>query len=83
MERELIQIPMRRRTADGVANGGNTEELTAELADRIRSSKETIARTETTKASNVRHAEMWRQSGVVTGKPAVGWPRWTVATRET
>ena len=76
---------LRDELADGVANGENIDQLADRvekvMGDRIRSSKETIARTETTKASTSGTLETWRQSGVVTGK------QWVAAldsrTRET
>lgn len=58
--------------AEGI-DGGETigqlaERVDAIMVDRIRSSKEAIARTEVTAASTIGTQESWRQSGVVTGK---------------
>lgn len=58
----------------GIANGESIAELAERVStvmeDRIRSSAETIARTETISAFNAGTAEAWQQSGVVSKK---GW----------
>lgn len=52
----------------GEGIGQLAERVDAIMVDRIRSSKETIARTEVTASSTIGTQESWRQSGVVTGK---------------
>lgn len=52
----------------GEGIGQLAERVEAVMVDRIKSSKETIARTEVTASSTVGTQESWRQSGVVTGK---------------
>lgn len=63
---------LRDSLTEGIANGESIDDLAkrvdAVMGDRIRSSREVIARTETTKASTSGTLESWRQSGVVTGK---------------
>jgi HK97 family phage portal protein len=63
--------------AEGVADGESIDQLAERIqrvmGDRIRSSKETIARTETTVAANAGTMASWKQSGVVTQK------RWLAA----
>lgn len=58
--------------AEGVSDGETIDQLAERIngimGDRIRSSKDTIARTETTTASTTGTLESWRQSGVVVGK---------------
>ena len=52
----------------GEGIGQLAERVDAIMIDRIRSSKETIARTEVTASSSLGTQESWRQSGVVKGK---------------
>lgn len=63
--------------AEGIADGESIDQLAERIerimGDRIRSAKETIARTETTRAANAGTQASWAQSGVVTGK------RWIAA----
>lgn len=58
--------------AEGIAAGESIDQIAARIieimGDRIRSSGETIARTETTTASTTGTLDAWRQSGVVVGK---------------
>lgn len=58
--------------AEGIANGEGigqlAERVDAIMVDRIKSSKEAIARTEVTASSTIGTQESWRQSGVVGGK---------------
>lgn len=63
---------LKRSLIDGIRDGEGIPELAdrvnTEMGDRIRSSRETIARTEVIGASNGGTLEAWRQSGVVRGK---------------
>lgn len=63
---------LRTSLAEGIDAGEGIGQLAERvdgiMADRIRSSKETIARTEVTASSSLGTQESWRQSGVVTGK---------------
>lgn len=52
----------------GEGIGQLAERVDAVMLDRIKSSKEAIARTEVTAASTIGTQESWRQSGVVAGK---------------
>lgn len=58
--------------AEGIAEGEGigqlSERVDAVMLDRIKSSKEAIARTEVTASSTIGTQESWRQSGVVAGK---------------
>lgn len=58
--------------ADGIAEGEGIGQLAdrvdSVMLDRIKSSKEAIARTEVTASSTIGTQEAWRQSGVVSGK---------------
>lgn len=71
--------------SEGTAAGESVDKLAGRvetvMGERIRSSGETIARTETNRASTTGDLSAWRQSGVVAGK------RWLAAldsrTRET
>lgn len=76
---------LRDSIRDGIDAGEGidalAERVDAVMGDRIKSSKEAIARTESTRASTNGTLASWQQSGVVTGK------RWLAAidarTRET
>ena len=63
---------LRESLSQGVANGESIKTLegrvTAVMGDRIRSTPETIARTEVVGASNGGTLASWKQSGVVVGK---------------
>lgn len=63
---------LRESLSEGLQAGESIDQMAgrveAVMADRIRSSGETIARTETTRSSTTGTLESWRQSGVVTGK---------------
>lgn len=68
---------LRDSLRDGLLNQEDIDQLAKRVENvmryRIRSSKETIARTETTRASTTGTLAGWRQSGVVRGK------RWVAA----
>ena len=68
---------LRASIAEGIGDGESigqiAERVEAVMTDRIRSSKEAIARTEVTASSTIGTRESWRQSGVVKGK------RWLAA----
>ena len=53
---------------EGEGIGQLAERVDAVMLDRIKSSKEAIARTEVTASSTIGTQESWRQSGVVSGK---------------
>jgi HK97 family phage portal protein len=78
---DALKTSLSEGTAAGESVTKLTERVEAVMGDRIRSSGETIARTETNRASTTGDLEAWRQSGVVAGK------RWLSAldsrTRET
>lgn len=63
---------LRTSLAEGIANGEGigqlAERVDSVMLERIKSSKEAIARTEVTASSTIGTQEAWRQSGVVTGK---------------
>lgn len=63
---------LRASLAEGIAEGEGigqlAERVDSVMVDRIKSSKEAIARTEVTAASTNGTQESWRQSGVVAGK---------------
>ena len=63
---------LRTSLAEGIAEGEGigqlAERVDSVMVDRIRSSKEAIARTEVTASSTIGTQESWRQSGVVKGK---------------
>lgn len=78
---DALKAALAEGIAEGEGIGQLAERVDAVMVDRIRSSKETIARTEVTASSTIGTQESWRQSGVVTGK------EWVAAldsrTRET
>lgn len=63
---------LKKSLADGFDNGEGVDQLMARIeqimGDRIRSSSETIARTESLGANSGADIEVYRQSGVVTGR---------------
>ena len=78
---DALKASLSEGTAAGESVDKLAERVEQVMGDRIRSSGETIARTETNRASTTGDLSAWRQSGVVAGK------RWLSAldsrTRET
>lgn len=69
---ETTWVELKASLGEGIDAGEDIKQLgdrvEAVMADRIRSSKEVIARTETIGAANGGTLEAWKQTGVVTGK---------------
>lgn len=65
---DALKTSLAEGIAEGEGIGQLAERVDAVMLDRIKSSKETIARTEVTASSTIGTQESWKQSGVVAGK---------------